>query len=82
MSGRWELAFFCYFLSIVRFVAAMIVMGEEIALPNQVVFNRHWKWGIMLALVSGSVNDFLIAGGLTYYLRKNRSGIKTCVVTV
>ena len=77
MAGRYELAAFCYFLSLLRFVAAMLVLSEEIILPNQVAFNAKWKWSILLALIAGAVNDVIIAGGLVFYLRKGRSGIKT-----
>ncbi|EJD00103.1 uncharacterized protein FOMMEDRAFT_159715 [Fomitiporia mediterranea MF3/22] len=77
MSGRWELSILCWTLSVLRYVASLVATAEEIKIKNQVAFNAKFKWIIVLVLAVGAVNDVLIAAGLSLYLSKSRSGIKT-----
>ena len=50
----------------------MVALAEDLKIPNQITFDSQWKWSITTVLVSGAVNDLLIAGGLTYYMRGGR----------
>ena len=71
-SRRWEYTLVCWLLSLLRFAVAMVALAEDLKIPDQVVFDAQWKWSITTVLVVGAVNDLLIAGGLTYFMRGGR----------
>ncbi|KAI0373514.1 hypothetical protein BV20DRAFT_1049916 [Pilatotrama ljubarskyi] len=55
-------------------VAAFVTTVELIRLGSFYEFGQHFRWVFTLGLVLSSVVDFLITGGLCYYLRRNRTG--------
>ena len=75
LSQRWELAIAGWFLSLLRYAMAILMVVEELRIPSQVEFDSKWKWTITVTLAIGAVNDVLIAAGLTYTLHGSRSGL-------
>ncbi|KAI0666640.1 hypothetical protein C8Q78DRAFT_440094 [Trametes maxima] len=61
-------------LAIARVVAAFVTTIELIRLGSFHEFGQRFRWVFTLGLVLSSVVDFLITGGLCYYLRRNRTG--------
>ncbi|KAI0768815.1 hypothetical protein BD413DRAFT_614302 [Trametes elegans] len=61
-------------LAVARVVAALVTTVELIRLGSFYEFGQRFRWVFTLGLVLSSVVDFLITGGLCYYLRRNRTG--------
>ncbi|CDO77625.1 hypothetical protein BN946_scf184946.g18 [Trametes cinnabarina] len=61
-------------LAVARVVAALVTTVELIRLGSFHEFGQKFRWVFTLGLVLSSVVDFLITGGLCYYLRRNRTG--------
>ncbi|KAI0328383.1 hypothetical protein GY45DRAFT_1338172 [Cubamyces sp. BRFM 1775] len=66
-------------LAVARVVAAFVTTVELIRLGSFYEFGQQFRvsirtWVFTLGLVLSSVVDFLITGGLCYYLRRNRTG--------
>ncbi|KAL1945721.1 hypothetical protein VTO73DRAFT_1723 [Trametes versicolor] len=61
-------------LAVARVVAAFVTTVELIHLGSFHEFGERFRWVFTLGLVLSSVVDFLITGGLCYYLRRNRTG--------
>ena len=77
LSKRNEFAAFCWTVCVVRFGLCIWILVEELRMENQIEINHKYRWLIALVLSSGAANDLLIAGGLTYVLRVNRTGMRT-----
>lgn len=75
MSGRWELAVFCWILSLVRYIFSIATTIKDIEIGDQTEFDARFKWMIIIVLAAGAVNDILIAACLSFYLSRGRSGI-------
>ena len=77
LSKRNEFAAFCWTVCVVRFALCIWILFEELTIENQLEVNEKYRWLIALVLASGAANDLLIATGLTYVLRVNRTGMRT-----
>ncbi|KAI0779880.1 hypothetical protein C8Q74DRAFT_722519 [Fomes fomentarius] len=61
-------------LALLRVGAAMVTTVKLIHIGSFSEFGQRFDWAFTLGLVLSSVVDFLITGGLCYYLRRNRTG--------
>ncbi|KAH9851398.1 hypothetical protein C2E23DRAFT_886575 [Lenzites betulinus] len=61
-------------LAVARVAAALVTTIELIRLGSFHDFGERFRWVFTLGLVLSSVVDFLITGGLCYYLRRSRTG--------
>ena len=75
MSNRWELAGFCWSLTVLRTVTSLIAIADFIRIEDQAVFFEKSKVLVTVVEVVSAANDVVIAIGLCYYLSRSRSGI-------
>lgn len=64
-------------LAILRVAVALVTTAKMIQLKTYETFIGQVDWVFTMGLGISAVMDILIAGGLSYYLRKNKSGFST-----
>ncbi|KAI0093374.1 hypothetical protein BDY19DRAFT_423122 [Irpex rosettiformis] len=73
-KGNFFLTVPIAFVALFRLVAACVTTAEMIRLQSFSMFMAQFRWVFTLGLALSSVADVLIASGMCFFLRQNRTG--------
>ncbi|KAI0344591.1 hypothetical protein BDW22DRAFT_1063395 [Trametopsis cervina] len=73
-KGKLILALPIASVALFRLAAACVTTAEMIRLGSFALFLHQFRWVFTLGLVLSSVADVLIASGMCFYLKQNRTG--------
>ncbi|KAH8830940.1 hypothetical protein DL96DRAFT_1707732 [Flagelloscypha sp. PMI_526] len=80
LSKNWYIASFIWALTLLSAISGMVQGVLVFGMPiSELSCSREWEWyqSMQIFFIATAVDDVIIAGVLTYYLHRMRSGIKT-----
>jgi len=73
-KGKLYLALPIALVALMRLASACVTTAEMIRLGSFTLFLQQFKWVFTLGLALSTIADVLIAGGMCFFLRRNRTG--------
>lgn len=80
-SENKGLAFICCLLSFLRFLLSMALSGIILRQFPVIDFSQKYWWLLMSIAITGTINDGLLAGSLSWYLNKSKRKTITRLVS-